>query len=88
MLVYKVTPEEAFLPIMGVSPPLNPYRDAGYGPATYHLTILDCIRGLYRSITLGLFNLERFDLQQYDFYEKVENGDFNWITPKFLALAK
>lgn len=28
-----------------------------------------------------------FSLQEYEFYEKVENGDWNWITPGFLAFA-
>jgi cell division cycle 14 len=87
LLVYKKTPEEAYTPFIGLNPPFMPYRDAGYGPATYHLTILDCIRGLHKAIITGLFNIEKFDLKEYDFYEKVENGDYNWITNKFLALA-
>jgi cell division cycle 14 len=86
-LVYKKTPEEAYQPLIGLNPPFHPYRDAGYGPATYHITILDCLRGLCQALTLGLFDLQNFDLMQYDFYERVENGDFTWITPKFLALA-
>lgn len=28
-----------------------------------------------------------FSLQEYEFYEKVENGDWNWITPGFVAFA-
>ena len=87
MLVYKKSPEEAYQPLMMQDPPYQPYRDAGYGPATYHITILDCLRGLHRFLTLGLFDLQNFDHKQYDFYERVENGDYNWITPKFLALA-
>ena len=87
MLIYKRTPEEAHQPLMMQDPPYLPYRDAGYGPATYHITILDCLRGFCRFLTLGLFDLQNFDHKQYDFYERVENGDFNWITPKFLALA-
>lgn len=31
--------------------------------------------------------LFRFDLQEYEHYERVENGDFNWITPKLLAFC-
>ena len=31
--------------------------------------------------------MENFDVSSYEFYERVENGDFNWISNKFLALA-
>jgi len=35
-----------------------------------------------------LFNLDTFDLTEYEYYEKVENGDINWIIPgKFLAFS-
>jgi cell division cycle 14 len=87
LLVYKRTPQEAYQSLMGQNPPFVPYRDAGYGPATYHLTILDCLNGLYKALSVGLFDLQNFDLEEYEFYERVENGDYNWITPKFLALA-
>ncbi|KAH9269313.1 hypothetical protein BASA83_008675 [Batrachochytrium salamandrivorans] len=87
MIVQRNTPEEAYQSLMGISPPFVPYRDAGYGAATYHITVLDCIRGLYKALQLGLLDLENLDLKEYEFYERVENGDFNWITSKFLALA-
>lgn len=85
--MYHKTPEEAYQSLVGVSPGFMPYRDAGYGPATYHITILDCLRGLQKFMQVGLFDLQSFDAEEYEFYEKVENGDYNWITPKFLALA-
>lgn len=87
LLVHRRVPEEAFKPLLGMGAPFVPYRDAGYGQATYHITIPDCLRGLNRALQIGLFNLDNFDLEQYEFYEKVENGDMNWITDKFLALA-
>ncbi|KAJ3272147.1 Dual specificity protein phosphatase cdc14a [Terramyces sp. JEL0728] len=87
MVVHQKTPEEAYQSLLGITPPLIPYRDAGYGPATYHITVLDCLRGLNRAMQLGLFDLQSFDLEEYEFYEKVENGDYNWITNKFVALA-
>ncbi|KAJ3008536.1 Dual specificity protein phosphatase cdc14a, partial [Thoreauomyces humboldtii] len=87
MIVHRQAPEEAFAPLLGVQPPFLPYRDAGYGAATYHITIPDCLRGLHKGLVLGLVDLERVDVEEYEFYEKVENGDFNWLTDKFLALA-
>lgn len=32
-------------------------------------------------------DLSTFDLVAYETYEKVENGDWNWITPGFVAFA-
>ncbi|KAJ3072920.1 Dual specificity protein phosphatase cdc14a [Podochytrium sp. JEL0797] len=87
LLVQKKKPEEAFQPLVGVNPPFLPYRDAGYGAATYHITITDCLRGLYKALNLGLLHIERLDPVEYEFYEKVEHGDLNWITDKFIALA-
>ncbi|KAJ3108667.1 Dual specificity protein phosphatase cdc14a [Phlyctochytrium planicorne] len=87
MIVQKKTPDEAYSPLIGISQPFLPYRDAGYGAATYHITILDCLRGLYKALHLGLVDLENVDPDEYEFYERVENGDFNWITDKFIAMA-
>ena len=34
------------------------------------------------------FDVKTFNLRDYEFYEKVENGDMNWIVPgKFLAFS-
>lgn len=35
----------------------------------------------------GLCDLNEFDIREYELYEKVENGDWNWISPHFIALA-
>ncbi|KAI8619655.1 dual specificity protein phosphatase, partial [Chytriomyces sp. MP71] len=87
LLVQKKKPEEAFQPLQGILPPFVPYRDAGYGAATYHITILDCLKGLYKALNLGLLHIENLDAVEYEFYEKVEHGDLNWITDKFIAMA-
>ncbi|KAJ3215167.1 Dual specificity protein phosphatase cdc14a [Dinochytrium kinnereticum] len=87
LLVQKKTPDEAYQPLIGISQPFLPYRDAGYGAATYHITILDCLRGMHKALQLGLLDVEPIDPDEYEFYERVENGDFNWITDKFIALA-
>ncbi|KAJ3161320.1 Dual specificity protein phosphatase cdc14a [Geranomyces michiganensis] len=87
LIVHNQPPDVAFAPLLGAQPGFLPYRDAGYGAATYHITILDCLRGLYKGLTLGLLDIDAVDCDEYEFYEKVENGDFNWLTPKFLALA-
>ncbi|XP_013406750.1 dual specificity protein phosphatase CDC14AB [Lingula anatina] len=63
-------------------------RDASFGTCTYNLTLLDCLHGLNKALVNGFFNFETFDVDEYEHYEKVENGDFNWILPdKFLAFC-
>jgi hypothetical protein len=40
-----------------------------------------------KALNLGYYGFESFDDEEYEYYEEVENGDFNWITKKFLAFA-
>ncbi|XP_077882954.1 dual specificity protein phosphatase CDC14A isoform X5 [Ictidomys tridecemlineatus] len=62
--------------------------DASFGNCTYNLTILDCLQGIRKGLQHGFFDFETFDVEEYEHYERVENGDFNWIVPgKFLAFS-
>ncbi|XP_076976236.1 dual specificity protein phosphatase CDC14A isoform X14 [Tamandua tetradactyla] len=62
--------------------------DASFGNCTYNLTILDCLQGIRKGLQHGFFDFETFDVDEYEHYERVENGDFNWIVPgKFLAFS-
>ncbi|GFO04695.1 dual specificity protein phosphatase cdc14a, partial [Plakobranchus ocellatus] len=89
IIYLKKTPEEAYRPLVaGSNPPFLPFRDASFGPCSYNLTLLDCLHGLNKALINGFFNFETFDVEEYEHYEKVENGDFNWILPnKFLAFC-
>jgi len=41
---------------------------------------------LEKAISLGWYDCKQFDNKEYEYYEKVENGDLNWILPgKFIA---
>jgi cell division cycle 14 len=58
------------------------------GICTYQLTIIDCLKGLEFAIQRGWFDRNTFDVDWYEFRERVENGDMNWIIPpKFIAFA-
>ena len=49
---------------------------------------MDCLGGLEYAIRLGWFNFKNFNLTEYEHFEKVENGDLNWIIPrKFIAFS-
>jgi len=82
-------PEDAYRPLVsGVNPPYLPFRDASFGGCTYNLTILDVLNGLYKALKYKFLDFDTFDPEEYEHYERVENGDFNWIVPgKFLAFA-
>jgi cell division cycle 14 len=89
VIAHRQTAEAAFAPLRGVSQPFINFRDASQNSHTqFQLTILDCLRGLEMAIKAGLFDWEKFDVDTYEFFEKVENGDLNWVLPrKFVAFA-
>lgn len=80
-------PHLALAPISQIDPPLMPFRDAGYAQADFILNIQDVIYGVWRAKEEGLIRFDDFDLREYETFERVENGDFNWITPYFVAFA-
>jgi len=86
--VQNMPADVAFEPFQGIYPPFLPFRDATQRVCSFHLTILDCLKGLEEASRLRWFDRQRFDVECYDFFEKVDNGDMNWIVPdKFLAFA-
>ncbi|XP_017682724.1 PREDICTED: dual specificity protein phosphatase CDC14A isoform X4 [Lepidothrix coronata] len=89
VIYLKKTPEEAYRTLLsGSNPPYLPFRDASFGNCTYNLTILDCLQGVNKALQHGFFDFKTFDVEEYEHYERVENGDFNWIIPgKFLAFS-
>jgi len=65
----------------------TPFRDATSGICTYKLTILDCLKGIEKAMELGWYDFKKFDVQEYEYYSKLDNGDLNWIIPgKICAL--
>lgn len=65
---------------------MRAYRDASRGDCYYECTVLHCLEGLQQGINLGWYDFKTFNAREYEHYEKVENGDLNWIIPgKFLA---
>ena len=82
------TAEEAWSYFEKVEPSFVPFRDALAGDCTYECTILDCLRGLEYGMKLNWYNPKTFKTQEYEYYEKLENGDMNWIIPgKMLAFS-
>uniref|UniRef100_A0A8C7RPB4 Protein-tyrosine-phosphatase n=1 Tax=Oncorhynchus mykiss TaxID=8022 RepID=A0A8C7RPB4_ONCMY len=89
VIYLKRSPEEAYRSLIsGNNTAYLPFRDAALGDCTYNLTILDCLQGIRKALQCGFFNFETFDVEEYEHYERVENGDMNWIIPgKILAFS-
>lgn len=85
MIVQRQAPWEAFHPIAEVE--FMPFRDAGRGRSDFNLSIQDCLWGVWKAMQNGLCDMNEFSVEEYEYYEKVENGDWNWITPGFIAFA-
>jgi cell division cycle 14 len=63
-----------------------PYRDASYGDCYYPCTLEHCWQGIEFATQLGWYSFKDFDDREYEYYEKLDNGDLNWIIPdKFMA---
>jgi cell division cycle 14 len=82
--------EEAYAPLRQLEPFVG-FRDASCGVPTFTLGVSDIIRGMYRAKEVGFINWhagEKFNLEEYEHYEQVENGDLNWIVPgKLMAFS-
>ncbi|KPM38964.1 Tyrosine-protein phosphatase cdcA [Neonectria ditissima] len=87
VLIQNWPPHLALAPIAQVDPPLMPFRDAGYSQADYGISVQDVVYGVWKAKEEKCCDLDNFDLDMYERFERVEHGDFNWITPNFLAFA-
>ncbi|KAI9830896.1 MAG: cell division control protein 14 [Phylliscum demangeonii] len=87
ILIQSWPPHLALAPIAQADPPFMPFRDAGYSQADYVINIQDVVYGVWRAKEANLCGLTNFSLEEYEKYERADMGDFNWITPSFLAFA-
>ncbi|KAJ8262847.1 hypothetical protein COCON_G00153040 [Conger conger] len=82
------SPEEAYSLLVSRNSTYLPFRDASFGTCMYNLNILDCLRAISKALQFGWLDFSKFDVEEYEHYERAENGDFNWIIPgKFLAFS-
>ncbi len=88
ILVLGKTAEESWEPFENSGISFAHFRDASMGQCTFKCSILDCLKGLEYAVRLKWISLRKFDIKAYEHYEKVENGDLNWIVPgKFVAFS-
>lgn len=51
---------------------LPDFHDASPCQCTYDLTVLDCLKGFAKARLHGFFDLETFDVEEYEYFEQVE----------------
>jgi len=52
--------------------PLPDFHDASPCQCTYDLTVLDCLQGFSKARLHGFFDMETFDVEEYEYFEQVE----------------
>uniref|UniRef100_A0ABD2W5G6 protein-tyrosine-phosphatase n=1 Tax=Trichogramma kaykai TaxID=54128 RepID=A0ABD2W5G6_9HYME len=90
IIYLKQTPDDIYntLTANTNSQPFEMFRDASLGVPIYQISLKNCIDAIYKCHNLGFFDFNDFDVEEYEHYERVENGDLNWILPeKFIAFC-
>lgn len=87
VLVQDWAPHQVLQPIAQLESPVMPFRDAGYSRADFELTIQDVVYGMWRAKERGMIDITNFNLEEYEQYERVDQGDFNMISNDFIAFA-
>ena len=86
IIILHLSAEDAFAKFEMYQPLFKHYRDASKGDCLYDCTLLQCLQGLEQAVKFKWYDFRNFNVKEYEFYEKVENGDLNWIIPgRFVA---
>jgi len=86
IIILKLSADEAYEKFRPYQSLLKHYRDASKGDCFYNCTLLHCLQGLEAGVRFGWYDFRTFNVKEYEYYERVENGDLNWIIPgKFVA---
>ncbi|KAM9892376.1 hypothetical protein OXX79_010060 [Metschnikowia pulcherrima] len=87
VLVQSWAPHQVLQPLAQVEFPFQPFRDAGYSSADFEITIQDIVYAMWRAKERGMIDLTTFNLEEYEQYERVDQGDFNNVSKDFIAFA-
>ncbi|XP_059612371.1 dual specificity protein phosphatase CDC14C-like isoform X1 [Phlebotomus argentipes] len=90
MIMYlKKPPNEAYdILTSGDIPAYIKFRDASNMTPLFEISLRDCLRAIDKAKKYNFVDFTDFNVMEYEYYERVENGDLNWILPgKFLALC-
>lgn len=80
--------EEVYKRLEKLEPYFCSFKDASFVNSSFQLTVRHCIDALEKARNCGFFDLETFDIEEYEFFEQSRHGDLNWIVPgKLLAFS-
>jgi len=80
------TPEDAWAPFARMPEgTFATFRDATFCEQKYGLTVLACLQGLQKAVSLGWYDPRNFSVDAYQSLESAQEGDMHWISPKFIA---
>lgn len=86
VIILKIPAIEAYEKFRPYHHLLKPFRDASKGECNYQCTVLHCLQGLEFALKQEWYSYKTFSVKEYEHFERVENGDLNWIIPgKFVA---
>jgi len=86
IIILKCSAEQAYEIFKPYHQLFKSYRDASKGDCFYKCTLLQCLQGIEYAIKFKWYDFKTFNVKEYEQYERVENGDLNWIIPgKFMA---
>lgn len=79
---------QAWANLAHIRPNFIPFRDASMSACLYKLTVEHCLNALDTAVQLKWFDTKTFDVDKFEYYERVENGDLNVIIPdKFVHFS-
>ncbi|CAE7659840.1 CDC14A [Symbiodinium sp. KB8] len=88
LLYLGMTPEQAWEPFSPIRPPFPPFHDASPCVCPYKLTIPHVISAVQKARECNFFDFDTFNVEEYESFEQVENGDLSWIVQgRFCAFA-
>jgi hypothetical protein len=51
------------------------------------LLTVDCLRGIKKAMDCGFVDFNNFNIEEFEHFEKVENGDLTWLSHRTCAFA-
>uniref|UniRef100_A0A8C6STW9 protein-tyrosine-phosphatase n=1 Tax=Neogobius melanostomus TaxID=47308 RepID=A0A8C6STW9_9GOBI len=89
VIYLKMGPDEVYRSLTsGMDSGFICFRDAAVGECSFSLSVLHCLHGIHKAMRHGFLDFDKFNVEDYEHYERVENGDMNWIIQgKLLAFC-
>uniref|UniRef100_A0A3Q3VZ04 protein-tyrosine-phosphatase n=1 Tax=Mola mola TaxID=94237 RepID=A0A3Q3VZ04_MOLML len=83
-------PEEAYSLLVSRNSTYIPFRKCAYSSSLlcHGRNSMSSLATIFQALQYSWLDFSKFDVEEYEHYERAENGDFNWIIPgKFLAFS-